>query len=157
MKKTLTTKAGLKFQFVSSEDGEVGYIRLENKEGVYVGYIDRDEKVIIKALTEFCKKSNTLMKRKQRKKSRIPTFMKPVFLSPALEKVVNCKRATKVDIVKALWLFVKQNDLQDKAERRKIHVGNHPYTKALFGKQTVSMFEMNRILNKHVSPKPFKK
>jgi upstream activation factor subunit UAF30 len=52
--------------------------------------------------------------------------------------------------VKALWAYIKQNDLQDKQNKRNIHADDK-LKKVFDGKATVNMFEMTKLVSKHLS------
>lgn len=67
-----------------------------------------------------------------------------------LAAVVGEGRKTRADITKAIWDYVKSNELQDSADRRKINADDK--LKLVFdGKDQVTMFEMTRLVNQHVS------
>ena len=53
-------------------------------------------------------------------------------------------------MVKKLWAYIRKNNLQDAKERRNINADDK--LRAVFGgKRTVSMFEMTKLVNKHLS------
>ena len=77
-------------------------------------------------------------------------FMKPLQPSEALAKVVGSKSLPRTQVVKKLWEYIKKNDLQDKKNRRNINADAS--LKAVFaGKSQVSMFEMTKLVSKHLS------
>lgn len=76
-------------------------------------------------------------------------FMKPLTPSDALAKVVGAKALPRTQVVKKLWEYIKKNDLQDKKNRRNINADAN--LKPIFGKATVSMFEMTKLVSKHLS------
>ena len=76
-------------------------------------------------------------------------FMKPLQPSEALGKVVGTKPLPRTEVVKKLWLYIKKNDLQDKKNRRNINADVN--LKPIFGKTQVSMFEMTKLISKHLS------
>lgn len=79
-----------------------------------------------------------------------PEFMKPLNISDALAKVVGSKPLPRTEVVKKLWQYIKKNKLQDAVNRRNINADEN--LKAVFGgKKTVSMFEMTKLVNKHLS------
>lgn len=86
------------------------------------------------------------------KKANYPSWMRPLKItSPELAEIIGAKEAVRTEVVKKLWKFIKDNGLQDLKNRRTINVGQHPLTKAVFfGKQQVSMFEMTKIISKHM-------
>jgi chromatin remodeling complex protein RSC6 len=75
--------------------------------------------------------------------------MKPLQPSDALAKVVGSKALPRTQVVKKLWEYIKKNDLQDKKNRRNINADAN--LKPIFGKATVSMFEMTKLVSKHLS------
>ena len=77
-------------------------------------------------------------------------FMKPLTPSEALAKVVGSKPLPRTECVKKLWAYIKKNDLQDKKNRRNINAD--AALKVVFGgKATVNMFEMTKLVSKHLS------
>jgi len=76
--------------------------------------------------------------------------MKPLQPSEALSKVVGAKALPRTQVVKKLWEYIKKNDLQDKKNKRNINADAN--LKPIFGgKATVSMFEMTKLVSKHLS------
>ena len=76
-------------------------------------------------------------------------FMKPLQPSSALSEVVGSKAIPRTQVVKKLWDYIKKNDLQDKKNRRNINADAK--LKPIFGKAQVSMFEMTKLVSKHLS------
>ncbi|MBI3315664.1 MAG: SWIB/MDM2 domain-containing protein [Candidatus Omnitrophica bacterium] len=75
--------------------------------------------------------------------------MKPLQPSDALGKVVGSKPLPRTQVVKKLWEYIKKNDLQDKKNRRNVNADAN--LKPIFGKSQVSMFEMTKLISKHLS------
>lgn len=75
-------------------------------------------------------------------------FMKPLQPSEALSKVVGSKALPRTQVVKKLWEYIKKNDLQDKKNKRNINADAN--LKPIFGKAQVSMFEMTKLVSKHL-------
>ncbi len=76
--------------------------------------------------------------------------MKPLTPSDALAKVTGAKPLPRTEVVKKLWQYIKKNGLQDKKNRRNINAD--ATLKPIFGgKATVSMFEMTKLVSKHLS------
>jgi chromatin remodeling complex protein RSC6 len=93
----------------------------------------------------------TAKKAPVKKSARKPNaaFMAPLSPSPALSEVVGSKPMPRTEIVKKMWDYIKKNNLQDKKNRRMIN--SDAKLKAVFGnKDQVSMFELAKIVNKHV-------
>lgn len=77
-------------------------------------------------------------------------FMKPMNISPELAVVVGKGPMPRSEVVKALWVYIKKNNLQDATNKRNINADEA--LKAVFGgKATVSMFEMTKLVSKHLS------
>ncbi len=77
-------------------------------------------------------------------------FMKAMTPSADLAQVVGDKPMPRTEVVKKLWAYIKKNGLQDAKERRNINADDK--LKVVFGgKKTVSMFEMTKLVNKHLS------
>ncbi|MFH1780913.1 MAG: SWIB/MDM2 domain-containing protein [Candidatus Nealsonbacteria bacterium] len=77
-------------------------------------------------------------------------FMKPMQISEDLAPVVGKGPMPRSEVVKKLWIYIKKNDLQDKKNRRNINADAN-LKKVFGGKGTVSMFEMTKLVSKHLS------
>ena len=76
-------------------------------------------------------------------------FMKPMTPSAALSEVVGSKPIPRTEVTKKLWAYIKKNKLQDAKNRRNIKADEN--LKAVFGgKAVVNMFEMTKLVNKHL-------
>ena len=76
-------------------------------------------------------------------------FMAPVTPSAALSEVVGSKPLPRTELTKKLWQYIKKNNLQDPKNRRMINADDR--LKPIFGgKGQVSMFDMTKLVNKHV-------
>ena len=87
----------------------------------------------------------------KKKSARKPSaaFMKALTPSAALAEVVGSKPLPRTEVVKKLWVYIKANKLQDKANRRMIN--GDAKLKAVFGgKSQVSMFDMAKHISKHL-------
>jgi upstream activation factor subunit UAF30 len=77
-------------------------------------------------------------------------FMKAMTPTAALAEVVGEKALPRTEVVKKLWAYIKKNGLQDPKEKRMINADDK--LKPIFGgKKQVSMFEMTKLVNKHLS------
>ncbi len=77
-------------------------------------------------------------------------FMKPLNVSPELAAVVGKGPMPRSEVVKALWVYIKKNNLQDPKAKRNIVAD--PALKVVFGgKAVVDMFEMTKLVSKHLS------
>lgn len=77
-------------------------------------------------------------------------FMKALKPSAALAEIVGDKALPRTEVVKKLWVYIKKHDLQDKKNRRNINADAN-LKKVFAGKGTVSMFEMTKLVSKHLS------
>jgi chromatin remodeling complex protein RSC6 len=76
-------------------------------------------------------------------------FMKPMTPSSMLAEVVGSKAMPRTEVTKKLWSYIKRNKLQDSKNRRMINADDA--LKAVFGgKSKVNMFEMTKLVNKHL-------
>jgi upstream activation factor subunit UAF30 len=77
-------------------------------------------------------------------------FMKPMTPSPQLAAVVGSSPMPRTEVTKKLWAYIKRKGLQDQKERRMINADEN--LKSVFGgKSRVSMFDMTKLVNKHLS------
>jgi len=77
-------------------------------------------------------------------------FMKPVTPDAALAAVVGSKPLPRTELTKKLWDYIKKNGLQDKKDKKQINADTA--LKVVFGgKGKVSMFEMTKLVSKHVT------
>jgi upstream activation factor subunit UAF30 len=86
------------------------------------------------------------------KKKRQPNaaFMKPVQPDTALSAVIGSTAIPRTVLTKKLWDYIKKNGLQDQNNRRMINADDK--LKPVFGgKKQVNMFEMTKLVSKHVS------
>jgi len=78
-----------------------------------------------------------------------PAFMAAMTPSPELAEVVGNKPLPRTEVTKKLWAYIKKNGLQDQKNRRMIKADDA--LKPVFGgKGTVNMFEMTKLVNKHL-------
>jgi upstream activation factor subunit UAF30 len=75
-------------------------------------------------------------------------FMKALTPSADLAVVVGSKPLPRTEVVKKLWAYIKKNKLQDTKNRRNINAD--AALKVVFGKGTVNMFEMTKLVSKHL-------
>ncbi len=77
-------------------------------------------------------------------------FMKPMTLSADLEAVVGKGPMPRSEVVKALWVYIKKNNLQDPKAKRNI-IADANLKKVFGGKDVVNMFEMTKLVSAHLS------
>jgi len=98
------------------------------------------------------KKSTKKAARKSSGKKRTPSaaFMRPVQPDNALSAVVGSSPMPRTELTKKLWAYIKRNGLQDSKNRRAINADDK--LRPVFGgRSQVSMFDMTKMVNKHVS------
>ena len=77
-------------------------------------------------------------------------FMKPLQPSDELSKVTGSKPLPRSEVAKKLWIYIKKHKLQDNKNRRMINADEN--LKVVFGgKKQVSMFDMTKLVGKHLS------
>lgn len=77
-----------------------------------------------------------------------PALMKPLQPSKELGAVVGNDPLPRPQVVKKVWDYIKANNLQDPKNKRDIIADAK--LRAVFGKDKVSMFEMNKHLAAHL-------
>ena len=90
-------------------------------------------------------------KRKSSGKKRTPNaaFMKPMQPSSQLSTIVGSSPLPRTEITKKLWQYIKRKNLQDPKARRMINADEN--LRPIFKKDQVSMFDMTKLVNKHLS------
>jgi chromatin remodeling complex protein RSC6 len=90
--------------------------------------------------------------KKAKKSARKPNaaFMKPVQPDATLSAVVGGVAIPRTEVTKKLWAYIKRNGLQDAKNRRMINADDR--LRPVFGgKSQVSMFDMTKLVNRHLS------
>ncbi|MGQ0539867.1 MAG: SWIB/MDM2 domain-containing protein [Gemmatimonadaceae bacterium] len=88
--------------------------------------------------------------KKKAKRAPNPAFMKAMKPSASLAGVVGDKPMPRSEVTKRIWAYIKKNGLQDAKNRRNINADDK--LRPVFGgKAQVSMFEMTKLVNKHLS------
>lgn len=77
-------------------------------------------------------------------------FMKPMTISDDLAEVVGKGPMPRSEVVKKLWVYIKKLDLQDPSNKRNI-LADDKLKKVFGGKEVVNMFEMTKLVSKHLS------
>lgn len=89
-------------------------------------------------------------KKKAAKRKPNAAFMKAMKPSAALGAVIGSAAMPRTEVTKKIWAYIKKRGLQDDKNRRMINADDA--LKAVFGgKKQVSMFEMTKLVNKHLS------
>lgn len=77
-------------------------------------------------------------------------FMKPMNVSEELAAIVGKSPMPRSEVVKGLWVYIKKHNLQDPENKRNINADEN-LKKVFGGKATVNMFEMTKLVSKHLS------
>ena len=88
-------------------------------------------------------------KKKAAKRKPNAAFMRAMTPSPTLAAVVGTAPLPRTAVVKKIWEYIKKNNLQDKKNRRAINADEK--LKPLFGKPQITMFELAKVVNKHLA------
>ena len=107
------------------------------------------KKTAAKSVKKTARKSAAKPKAKKSARKPNAAFMKPLTPSAELAQVVGSKPLPRTEATSALWRYIKKNGLQDSKNKRMIKAD--PALKAVFGgKATVNMFEMTKLVSKHL-------
>lgn len=88
--------------------------------------------------------------KKATKSKRKPPEMPPVTPSAELAVVLgSSKQMKRTEVTSKLWQYIKKNKLQDDKNRRNINADD-ALKKVFGGKKVVNMFEMTKLVNKHL-------
>ncbi|HEV8094295.1 MAG TPA: SWIB/MDM2 domain-containing protein [Burkholderiales bacterium] len=88
-------------------------------------------------------------KKAGKKRKPNPAFMRPMTPSASLGAVIGTNAMPRTEVTKKIWGYIKRNSLQDKKNKRMINADDK--LKPVFGgKAQVSMFEMTKLVNKHL-------
>jgi len=77
-------------------------------------------------------------------------FMKPMTISADLAQVVGKGPMPRSEVVKAIWVYIKKNNLQNPKNKRNI-IADEKLKPVFGGKKEVTMFEMTKLVSKHLS------
>ena len=87
--------------------------------------------------------------KKASKRQPSAAFMKPMQPSAELSAVVGSSPLPRTEVTKKLWAYIKRKGLQDAKNRRMINADDN-LRPVFSGSKQVSMFEMTRLVNKHL-------
>ncbi len=82
-------------------------------------------------------------------KAKQNAFFNPVTPSKELAEVVGSDALPRTEVVKKMWAYIKRNNLQNPKNKREIMADDK--LRPIFGRDAVSMFDMNKHISKHVS------
>jgi chromatin remodeling complex protein RSC6 len=91
-------------------------------------------------------------KKPAKKRAPNPAFMMPLIPSEALAAVVGAAAQARTEITKRVWDYIKKNKLQDAINKRMINA-DEKLREIFGGKRQVSMFEMTKLISKHLQKK----
>ena len=94
--------------------------------------------------TKSTKKAKATKKTAKKKSTRKPSaaFMRPVSPSPALAEIIGSKAVPRTEVTKRLWAYIKKNKRMINADA--------PLKAVFGGKSSVNMFEMTKLVGKHL-------
>ena len=101
--------------------------------------------------SDLAAKKKAAKKPAKKKSARKPSaaFMKPMQPSAALGAVIGNSAMPRTEVTKKLWNYIKKHGLQDNKNRRMINADEK--LKDVFGgKKQVSMFDMTKLVSKHL-------
>lgn len=91
----------------------------------------------------------TAAKPEGKKRAPNAAFAKPMTISPVLAAVVGADPIPRTEVTKRLWDYIKAHKLQDDQKRTLINADDKLF--AVFDKRQVTMFEMTKLVNAHLS------
>lgn len=102
-----------------------------------------------KAAKKTARKPARKTAKKATKRKPNAAFMKAMNPSDQLAEVIGSSPMPRTEVTKKLWAYIKRKGLQDKKNRRMIHADDA--LKPIFKKDQVNMFEMTKLVSKHLS------
>ncbi len=84
-----------------------------------------------------------------KKQASTSKFMQPMQISDELAAVVGRGPMPRTEVTKKLWGYIKQNKRQDPSNKRNILADDKLHK--VFGRKSVNMFEMTKLVSKHLS------
>ena len=88
-------------------------------------------------------------KRTGAKRKPNAAFMKAMQPSDQLAEVIGSSPMPRTEVTKKLWAYIKRKGLQDKKNRRMINADEN--LRPIFKRDQVSMFDMTKLVSKHLS------
>jgi chromatin remodeling complex protein RSC6 len=80
---------------------------------------------------------------------KLDGLQKPMTPSADLAVIVGKAPLARGQVVSKMWEYIKKHNLQNPANKREILADAN--LKKIFGKDSCSMFEMNKHISKHLS------
>ena len=108
------------------------------------------KKAVVKKAVKKAVVKKAVVKAAKKKTARKPNpaFMKALTPSAALASIIGDKPVPRTEVIKRMWEYIKKGKLQDAANKRLINADAK--LKEVFGKAQVNMFEMTKLVNKHL-------
>lgn len=108
------------------------------------------KKKVVKKVAAKKPAAKKAVKKVKAKRKPSAALMKPVTPSATLAEIVGSKPAPRGQITKGLWAYIKKHGLQDSKNKRQINADDK-LKKVFGGKSSVNMFEMTKLVSKHIS------
>jgi chromatin remodeling complex protein RSC6 len=83
-------------------------------------------------------------------KEKKSKFMQPMQVSEELAAVVGRGPLPRTEVTKKLWAYIKAHKCQDTKNKRNINPDDK-LAKVFGAKKTINMFEMTKLVSKHLS------
>ena len=108
------------------------------------------KKAAKKAVKKKAAKKAVKKKAVKKKRKANPAFMRPLTPSSDLAAIVGSKGIPRTQVVKKLWVYIKKNKFHDPKNMRNI-IADAKLKPVFSGKKVVSMFEMTKLVSKHLT------
>ncbi|XVE82742.1 hypothetical protein DITRI_Ditri16bG0030300 [Diplodiscus trichospermus] len=129
------------------EDDLTGNIKSEETDG---SDSNEEEEVTEKARIKRAPAKKGSKRVNSEVKRRGGGFNKVCSLSPQLQEIVGVAVLPRTEVVKQIWVYIREKKLQDPVNKKNI-ICDEPL-QALFGVDSIDMFQMNKALSKHILP-----
>ncbi|MGC1878181.1 MAG: SWIB/MDM2 domain-containing protein [Rhabdochlamydiaceae bacterium] len=87
---------------------------------------------------------------KEKEKEKKSKFMQPMQVSEELAAIVGRGPLPRTEVTKKLWAYIKAHKCQDTKNKRNINP-DEKLAKVFGAKKTINMFEMTKLVSKHLS------
>jgi upstream activation factor subunit UAF30 len=91
----------------------------------------------------------TKMQEKKTSEVKVNALQKPLQLSEELAAVIGLGPLPRGQVVSKIWEYIRSHNLQNPENRREIAADDQ--LRRVFGKDKVTMFEMNKCLAAHLT------
>ncbi|KAL3621182.1 hypothetical protein CASFOL_036094 [Castilleja foliolosa] len=96
------------------------------------------------------KKKQTSTNMNAKKKGGGGGFSKPSALSPQLQKICGVAELSRTEVVRKIWAYIKEHNLQNPKNRRQILCDESLH--GIFRVKSIDMFQMSKELSNHIWP-----